>query len=140
MKTTFMNVSRRVIGALAVLLGISSCQSSQSEMTFEQEGDSLAVIHITNPTRYLLLPIEEQTPESQVCIASGSGPVGMDVGLSRAKVDYFVPYVKASSCSELHKSFILPSSFFNSLVSVFSSWFSVLNRLLVVLALSICCL
>ena len=50
MKTTFMNVSRRVIGALAVLLGISSCQSSQSEMTFEQEGDSLTVIHITNPS------------------------------------------------------------------------------------------
>ena len=34
----------------------------------------------------------------------------------------------------------IPSSFFNSLVSVFSSWFSVLSRLLVVLALSICCL
>ena len=47
MKTTFMNVSRRVIGTLAVLLGISSCQSSQSEMTFEQEGDSLTVIHIS---------------------------------------------------------------------------------------------
>lgn len=92
MKTTFMNVSRRVIGALAVLLGISSCQSSQSEMTFEQEGDSLTVIHITNPTRYLLLPIEEQTPEAQVCVASDSVPVEMDVRLSRAKVDYFVPY------------------------------------------------
>lgn len=92
MKTTFMNVSRRVIGTLAVLLGISSCQSSQSEMTFEQEGDSLTVIHITNPTRYLLLPIEEQTPEAQVCIASDSVPVEMDVRLSRAKVDYFVPY------------------------------------------------
>ncbi len=92
MKTTFMNVSRRVIGTLAVLLGISSCQSSQSEMTFEQEGDSLTVIHITNPTRYLLLPIEEQTPEAQVCIVSDSVPVEMDVRLSRAKVDYFVPY------------------------------------------------
>lgn len=41
MKTTFMNVSRGVIGALAFSLGISSCQSSQSKMTFEQEGDSL---------------------------------------------------------------------------------------------------
>ena len=44
MKTTFMNVSRGVIGALAFSLGISSCQSSQSKMTFEQEGDSLTVI------------------------------------------------------------------------------------------------
>ena len=49
-----MNVSRGVIGALAFSLGISSCQSSQSKMTFEQEGDSLTVIHITNPTQYLL--------------------------------------------------------------------------------------
>ena len=32
------------------------------------------------------------------------------------------------------------TTLFRSLVSVFSSWFSVLNRLLVVLALSICCL
>lgn len=56
MKTTFMNVSRGVIGALAFSLGISSCQSSQSKMTFEQEADSLTVIHITNPTQYLLLP------------------------------------------------------------------------------------
>ena len=35
---------------------------------------------------------------------------------------------------------IVGETFFNSLVSVFSSWFSVLSRLLVVLALSICCL
>lgn len=73
MKTTFMNVSRGVIGALAFSLGISSCQSSQSKMIFEQEGDSLTVIHITNPTQYLLLPVEEKTPEAQVCIASDSG-------------------------------------------------------------------
>ena len=66
MKTTFMNVSRGVIGALAFSLGISSCQSSQSKMTFEQEGDSLTVIHITNPTQYLLLPVEEKTPEAPV--------------------------------------------------------------------------
>ena len=92
MKTTFMNVSRGVIGALAFSLGISSCQSSQSKMTFEQEGDSLTVIHITNPTQYLLLPVEEKTPEAQVCIASDSVPVDMDVRLSREKVDYFVPF------------------------------------------------
>lgn len=92
MKTTFMNVSRGVIGALAFSLGISSCQSSQSKMTFEQEGDSLTVIHITNPTQYLLLPVEEKTPEAQVCIASDSVPVDMDVRLSREKVDYLVPF------------------------------------------------
>ena len=34
MKTTFMNVSRGVIGALAFSLGISSCQSSQSKSCF----------------------------------------------------------------------------------------------------------
>ena len=92
MKTTFMNVSRGVIGALAFSLGISSCQSSQTKMTIEQEGDSLTVIHITNPTQYLLLPVEEKTPEAQICIASDSVPVEMDVRLSREKVDYFVPY------------------------------------------------
>ena len=50
MKTTFMNVSRGVIGALAFSLGISSCQSSQSKMTFEQEGDSLTCLLYTSPS------------------------------------------------------------------------------------------
>ena len=90
MKTTFMNVSRRVIGALAVLLGISSCQSSQSEMTFEQEGDSLTVIHITNPTRYLLFAHRRTDSRSAGlhCVRFGSGrdgraPVEGEGGLFR---------------------------------------------------------
>ena len=63
MKTTFMNVSRGVIGALAFSLGISSCQSSQSKMTFEQEGDSLTVIHITNPTSIYFCPSRRRLPK-----------------------------------------------------------------------------
>lgn len=77
MKTTFMNVSRGVIGALAFSLGISSCQSSQSKMIFEQEGDSLTVIHITNPTQYLLLPVEEDSRSTGLhCFGLGSGRHG----------------------------------------------------------------
>ena len=59
----------------------------------------------------------------------------LGAGVQHPKYKQMIMTVK-----DANKSFILPSSFFNSLVSVFSSWFSVLNRLLVVLALSICCL
>lgn len=85
----------------AVALGLSSCHFSKSGMTLEQEGDSLTVIRITNPAKYLLLPVEEHTAEGQVCISSDSVPVDMDVRLARNKVDYFVPFALPAGQKEV---------------------------------------
>lgn len=85
----------------AVALSLSSCHSSKSGMTLEQEGDSLTVIRVTNPTKYLLLPVEEHTAEGQVRILSDSVPVDMDVRLARNKVDYFVPFALPAGQKEV---------------------------------------
>lgn len=62
-------------------------------MTLEQQGDSLTVIHITNPTKYLLLPVEENAAEGQVRLDTGdAADTDMDVRLAQKQVDYLVPF------------------------------------------------
>ena len=62
-------------------------------MKLEQQGDSLTVVHITHPTKYLLLPIEEKAAESQVRLDTGdAADTDMDVRLAQTQVDYFVPF------------------------------------------------
>lgn len=79
--------------ALAAVLGLSSCQMSKSELKLEWQGDSLVVIHIANPPKYLLLPVEENAAESQVRLDTGdAADTDMDVRLAQKKVDYFVPF------------------------------------------------
>ena len=90
MKTSFFKAA---LCALAATFGFSSCQTSKSEMAFEQQGDSLTVIHITNPTKYLLLPIEENADESRVRLDTGdAADTDMDIRLAQKQVDYFVPF------------------------------------------------
>ena len=90
MKTLLLKVALCV---LATTFSLSSCQTTKSELTLEQQGDSLTVIHITNPTKYLLLPVEENAAESQVRLDTGdAADTDMDVRLARKQVDYFVPF------------------------------------------------
>lgn len=98
MKTTFI---RMALCACGVGLSLFACQSSKQQMTFEHQGDSLTLIHITNPAKYLLLPIEEQTAEGQVCISSDSVPVDMDIRLAQKKVDYMVPFALPAGQKEV---------------------------------------
>ena len=94
MKTTpWIKQCKGAALALAVSFGLTCCQSTGSTFTLEQKGDSLTVIHITNPTRYLLLPIEEESAESQVRLNTGdAADTDMDIRLAQNKVDYFVPF------------------------------------------------
>lgn len=93
MKTILNNLCKSVLCALTVLFGCQSCQTNKSNLTVEQLGDSLVVIHITNPTKYLLLPIEEKAAESKVRLDTGdAADTDMDIRLAQTKTDYFVPF------------------------------------------------
>ena len=62
-------------------------------MAVSKVSDSLTVIHITNPTNYILLPIEEEAAESQVLLDTGeAADTDMDIRLAQTQVDYFVPF------------------------------------------------
>lgn len=89
-----MKLCKGAILALAVSYGLTYCHTTKSKLTLEQKSDSLTVIHITNPTNYILLPIEEEAAESQVLLDTGEATdTDMDIRLAQTQVDYFVPFV-----------------------------------------------
>ena len=92
MKASISNISKSLVMSAAVSFGLVSCQpSGKSEFKLEQQGDTLTLVHITNPTKYLLLPVEEKTPEGQVCLVTGdAADTDMDVRLAKQRVDNFV--------------------------------------------------
>ena len=88
-----MKLCKGAILALAVSYGLTYCHTTKSKLTLEQKSDSLTVIHITNPTNYILLPIEEEAAESQVLLNTGeAADTDMDIRLAQNQVDYFVPF------------------------------------------------
>lgn len=62
------------------------------KMNVEHHGDT-TVIKVENPTRYLLLPIQEENDEAQVLLSTGSkDDTWMDVRLAQNGTDYYVPF------------------------------------------------
>ena len=62
------------------------------KMNIEHHGDT-TVICVQNPTKYLLLPIQEEQDEAQVLLSTGSkDDTWMDVRLAQNGADYYVPF------------------------------------------------
>ncbi len=62
------------------------------KMNIEHRGDT-TIIRIDNPTKYLLLPVQEEKKEAQVLLSTGSAAdTWMDVRLTQNGVDYYVPF------------------------------------------------
>ena len=62
------------------------------KMNIEHHGDT-TVISVQNPTKYLLLPIQEEQDEAQVLLSTGSkDDTWMDVRLAQNSTDYYVPF------------------------------------------------
>lgn len=62
------------------------------KMNIEHHGDT-TVISVQNPTKYLLLPIQEEQNEAQVLLSTGSkDDTWMDVRLAQNGTDYYVPF------------------------------------------------
>lgn len=101
MKANLKNAGKTLLASAALLYGLSSCQPGKSQLTMEQQGDTLTILHITEPTKYLLLPVEEGASERQIAILSDPAPVDMDVRLSKTKVDYFVPFELPASAKKV---------------------------------------
>ena len=62
------------------------------KMNIEHHGDT-TVISVQNPTKYLLLPIQEENDEAQVLLSTDSkDDTWMDVRLAQNGTDYYVPF------------------------------------------------
>lgn len=76
--------------AAACLLSASAASAQDIKVT--RSGDT-TIVKITNPKKYLILPIEENKDESHVLLSTGSpADTWMDVRLARQKTDYCVPF------------------------------------------------
>ena len=73
-----------------------------------QKGDT-TIIKVENPTKYLILPIEEERPEAQLQLYSGKATdTWMDVRLAVGKTDYCVPFALTQGKEAVVKIVRLP--------------------------------
>lgn len=86
--------SNSMITKAACLMFMASATTSAfaQKMNIEHKGDT-TIIKVENPTKYLLLPIQEEKDEAQVLLDTGSkDDTWMDVRLAQNGSDYFVPF------------------------------------------------
>lgn len=83
---------------LITVATLAACQPQNNGIRLEHQGDTLTIVHITNPTRYLILPIQESHNESKVKLITGSPTdIAMDVRLAVDSVEYYVPFALPQS-------------------------------------------
>lgn len=98
MKNSLLNISA---ACLMVASGLAACQSDGKGFTLEQQGDSLTIVHITQPAKYLLLPIQEKSNEGKVKLDTGdAADTEMDIRLAVDSVDYYVPFALPQGSKE----------------------------------------
>ena len=78
--------------ACFMLMATATTSAFAQKMNIEHKGDT-TIIKVENPTKYLLLPIQEEKDEAQVLLDTGSkDDTWMDVRLAQNGSDYYVPF------------------------------------------------
>lgn len=78
--------------ACLMLMATVVTTATAQKMNIEHKGDT-TIIRVDNPTKYILLPIQEEKDEAQVLLDTGSkDDTWMDVRLAQNGADYYVPF------------------------------------------------
>ena len=86
------NKTTRVACLLMAAMASTTPSAFAQKMNIEYKGDT-TIIKVENPTKYLLLPIQEEKDEAQVLLDTGSkDDTWMDVRLAQNGSDYYVPF------------------------------------------------
>ena len=89
--TTLRNILFAALALLATL-GTAQAQKAADGLRIHYLGGNRTLVHVDQPRRYLLLPVEEQAPEATVrVLADARTQEEIRVRLALNKVDYFVP-------------------------------------------------
>ena len=87
-----METNKMMKAACLMLMASATTSAFAQKMNIEHKGDT-TIIKVENPTKYLLLPIQEEKDEAQVLLDTGSkDDTWMDVRLAQNGSDYFVPF------------------------------------------------
>ena len=78
--------------ACLMLMASAATSAFAQKMNIEHKGDT-TIIKVENPTKYLLLPVQEEKDEAKVLLDTGSKEdTWMDVRLAQNGSDYYVPF------------------------------------------------
>ena len=87
-----MKTNNMMKAACLMMMASATTSAFAQKMSIEHKGDT-TIIKVENPTKYLLLPIQEEKDEAQVLLDTGSKEdTWMDVRLAQNGSDYFVPF------------------------------------------------
>ena len=83
-----------ILNAACLMMMASATTTSAfaQKMNITHKGDT-TIINVENPTKYLLLPVQEEKDEAQVILSTGNADdTWMDVRLAQNGADYYVPF------------------------------------------------
>ncbi len=87
-----MRTNNILKAACLMLMATVATTATAQKMNIEHKGDT-TIIRVDNPTKYILLPIQEEKDEAQVLLDTGSKEdTWMDVRLAQNGADYYVPF------------------------------------------------
>lgn len=87
-----METNKMMKAACLMLMASATTSAFAQKMNIEHKGDT-TIVKVENPTKYLLLPIQEEKDEAQVLLDTGSkDDTWMDVRLAQNGSDYYVPF------------------------------------------------
>ncbi|WP_300701867.1 GH32 C-terminal domain-containing protein [Bacteroides sp.] len=88
-RSTYRLLSVLIIGAAATVI---TCQAVNPPFVIKHLGDGQSIVQIDEQRKYLLLPVEEASPEAKLYMIANNDVVrSMNVRLAINKIDYFVP-------------------------------------------------
>lgn len=87
-----METNKMLKAACLMLMASATTSAFAQKMNIEHKGDT-TIVKVENPTKYLLLPIQEEKDEAQVILSTGDKEdTWMDVRLAQNGSDYYVPF------------------------------------------------
>ena len=90
-----------IISAFAAIATVSGINAQEINIAYS--GDT-TIVTVDNPTKYLILPVEEERQEAQVKLDQGrADDTWMDVRLAIDKIDYEVPFELSAGKSAVVK-------------------------------------
>lgn len=81
-----------ISSAIAAIAALAATTAKAQTINVEHKGDTTVIV-VDNPTKYLILPIEEERDEAKVKLDLGhADDTWMDVRLAIDRIDYEVPF------------------------------------------------
>lgn len=92
-KRRISSMRRTIISsAIAAIAALTATTTKAQTINVEHKGDTTIIV-VDNPTRYLILPIEEERGEAKVKLDLGrADDTWMDIRLAIDRIDYEVPF------------------------------------------------